>query len=133
MPHYWPIEIMADIHEKFDALLKYYQAWHRKETTMCEIHDLDHLSYDKLEPYCRALKLVNLRTITDYEIFDDTRKFHHIFISLGACIMEFHAGCRPMIFIDGTHIKHKYQGCLLSATIKDANNGIFTIGFAIIQ
>ncbi|XP_073106584.1 uncharacterized protein [Elaeis guineensis] len=133
MPRYRPIKIVVDIHENYGMLLKYYQAWHGKEMIMHEIHGLDHLLYDKLEPCCRALKLANLGTISDYDIFDDTRRFHHIFISLGACIMRFHAGCRPMIFMDGTYIKHKYQRCLLSATAKDANNGIFTITFAIVQ
>ena len=101
--------------------------------TIHQIHGLDHLLYDKLEPYYRALKLANPETIADYEIFEDTRRFYHIFISLEACIMGFHAGCRPIIFMDGIHIKHKYQGCLLSAITKDVNNDIFTIGFTIIQ
>ena len=101
--------------------------------TIHDIHGLDHQSYDKLEPYCRALKLANPKTITDNEVFKDTRSFHRTFISLGACIIGFHAGCRPMIFMDGIHIKHKYQECLPSATIKDMNNGIFAISFVIVQ
>ncbi|XP_073130790.1 uncharacterized protein [Henckelia pumila] len=42
-------------------------------------------------------------------------------------------GCRPLIFLDGTHIKNKYKGCLLVAVSKDANDDIFTLAYAVVD
>ncbi|XP_073131636.1 uncharacterized protein [Henckelia pumila] len=42
-------------------------------------------------------------------------------------------GCRPLIFLDGTHIKNKYKGCILVVVSKDANDDLFTIAYAIVD
>ncbi|XP_075485278.1 uncharacterized protein LOC142525000 [Primulina tabacum] len=42
-------------------------------------------------------------------------------------------GCRPLLFLDGTHIKNKYKGCLLGAVAKDANDDVFTLAYAIVD
>ncbi|XP_073130753.1 uncharacterized protein [Henckelia pumila] len=41
-------------------------------------------------------------------------------------------GCRSLIFLDGTHIKNKYKGCLLVVVAKDANDDIFTLAYAVV-
>ncbi|XP_073304221.1 uncharacterized protein [Primulina huaijiensis] len=60
-------------------------------------------------------------------------KFRRLFISLHACIVGFVKGCRPLIFLDGTHIKKKFKGCILSAVTKDANDDLFTLAFAVVE
>ena len=42
-------------------------------------------------------------------------------------------GCRPLIFLDGTHIKNKYKGSLLSAVTKDPNDDLFTVAYAVVD
>ncbi|XP_073130783.1 uncharacterized protein [Henckelia pumila] len=37
-----------------------------------------------------------------------------------------------LIFLDGTHIKNKYKGCILVVVSKDANDDLFTIAYAIV-
>ena len=39
--------------------------------------------------------------------------------------------CRPMISIDGTSLKNKYGGTLLSASTPDANDQIFSLAFCV--
>ncbi|XP_039130959.1 uncharacterized protein LOC120267387 [Dioscorea cayenensis subsp. rotundata] len=45
----------------------------------------------------------------------------------------FKCGCRPMLFLDGTHLLGKYGGILLGATAKDGNEGLFHLVFAIVD
>ncbi|XP_039131868.1 uncharacterized protein LOC120268609 [Dioscorea cayenensis subsp. rotundata] len=45
----------------------------------------------------------------------------------------FKCGCRPMLFLDGTHLLGKYGGILLGATAKDGNEGLFHLTFAIVD
>ncbi|XP_020272068.1 uncharacterized protein LOC109847243 [Asparagus officinalis] len=67
----------------------------------------------------------------------DDGRFRRLFISYNACIEGFIAGCRSLLFLDGTFIKDRYRGILLSATgenpyqsphrlvmISDADKGI---------
>lgn len=42
-------------------------------------------------------------------------------------------GCRPLIGIDGTHLKGNYGGILLSAVALDGNNEIFLLAYAIVS
>ena len=44
----------------------------------------------------------------------------------------FLAGCRPLIGVDGTHLKGNYGGILLSAVALDANNEIFPLAYAVV-
>lgn len=41
--------------------------------------------------------------------------------------------CRPIIGLDGCHVKGAHPGQLLSAVGIDANNSIFPIAFAIVE
>ena len=42
-------------------------------------------------------------------------------------------GCRPIIFVDGCHIKTRYKGNLLTAVGIDPNDCIFPIAFGIVE
>lgn len=59
-----------------------------------------------------------------------TNKFRRLFICFDAWLVGFINGCRPLIFLDETHIKNNYKGCLLVVMAKDANNDIFTLAYA---
>nr|XP_017257309.1 PREDICTED: uncharacterized protein LOC108226826 [Daucus carota subsp. sativus] len=59
--------------------------------------------------------------------------FNNIFISFTAMWKEFLGGCRPLIGVDGTHLKGDYGGVLLSAVALDANNEIFPLAYAIVS
>ena len=43
-------------------------------------------------------------------------------MSFKACIEGFNY-CRPLLFVDGTFLKGRYKGNILSATAKDGNQG----------
>ncbi|XP_020263043.1 uncharacterized protein LOC109839024 [Asparagus officinalis] len=44
---------------------------------------------------------------------------------------RFLSGCRPLLFLDGTFLKDRYKGMLLSAIAYDGNQGIFPLAYCI--
>ena len=59
----------------------------------------------------------------------DIRRFH----SFVACKKGWIKGRRPLIGLDGCHIKGSYTGQILTAVGIDANNGMYPIAFAIAE
>ncbi|KAL5576769.1 hypothetical protein UlMin_018468 [Ulmus minor] len=57
-------------------------------------------------------------------------KFMYLFIAFDAFIQEF-SYCRPVVSIDATHMKGKYQGVLFTVVCHDANQQIFPLAFGI--
>ena len=41
--------------------------------------------------------------------------------------------CRPVLGLDGTHLKTRYQGILLAATGMDALGKLFPVAFAMVD
>ena len=58
-------------------------------------------------------------------------RFKRLFICYAACIVGFLNGCRPLLFLDGTFLKDRYKGMLLSAIAYDGDQGIFPLAYCI--
>jgi hypothetical protein len=56
-----------------------------------------------------------------------------VYWSYDACKREFLAGCRPLISLDGCHIKTRYKGVLLTAVGIDPNDCIFPVAFGLVE
>ncbi|XP_057791225.1 uncharacterized protein LOC131008359 [Salvia miltiorrhiza] len=59
--------------------------------------------------------------------------FKRIFVMLEPCRQNWLGGCRPLISLDGCHLKGKTFGCLLTAVGKDGNDGIVPIAWAVVN
>lgn len=59
--------------------------------------------------------------------------FSHLYISLDARKRGFLKGCRPLICLDGCHIKTKFGGILLTAVGIDPNDCIFPVAMAVVE
>ena len=59
--------------------------------------------------------------------------FERMYVCLNACKRGFLAGCRPIIEIDGCHLKGTIRGHLLVTVGKDGNDNIFPIAYAIVE
>lgn len=57
----------------------------------------------------------------------------HALFSFQACTLGFKRGCRPLLFLDDTHLLRKYGDTLLGAIGKDVNNGFFHVAFDIVD
>ena len=47
--------------------------------------------------------------------------------------LVFLGGCRPIIGLDGCHLKGRFGGQILSAIARDANDNIFLVAFAVVE
>jgi len=54
-------------------------------------------------------------------------------MSLDACKRGFMVACRPVISLDGCHIKTKYGGQLLIAVGMDPNDCIYPIALEVVE
>lgn len=61
------------------------------------------------------------------------RRFTKIYICYGALKEGWRKGCRPIIGLDGCHLKTVYKGQLLTAVGIDANNGMYPVAFAVVE
>lgn len=60
-------------------------------------------------------------------------RFNTLYVSLDACKRGFKIGCKPLICLDGCHIKTKFGGHLLTAVGIDPSNCIFPIAMAVVE
>ncbi|GKD36004.1 transposase, MuDR, MULE transposase domain protein [Tanacetum coccineum] len=89
-------------------------------------------SFAQLPYYCHNLELTNDGTVTHIET-DDEDRFKMVFISFGVMIRSFKYHMRPLIIIDATHLKGKYEGTNLLAVGMDGNNQIIPIATGVSQ
>ncbi|XP_073134999.1 uncharacterized protein [Henckelia pumila] len=132
-PSYRPCMMLKDIQRDFGVELSYHKVWKGKELAMHDIHGADDESYDKLRWYCSAIKETNPGSIVECEIDQCSNKFKRLFICFNACATGFVRGCRPLVFLDGTHIKNKYKGNILVDVVKDANDDLFTLAYVVVD
>ncbi|KAI5343643.1 hypothetical protein L3X38_011519 [Prunus dulcis] len=59
--------------------------------------------------------------------------FQRIYVCLAACKKGFLEGCRPVIGVDGCHLKRPYRGQILTAVGVNGNNGYFPIAYAVVD
>ncbi|XP_061999337.1 uncharacterized protein LOC133716677 [Rosa rugosa] len=91
--------------------------------------------YNKLASYKKELLRSNPGSTVEIktEMVGDVRRFHRMYVCLPACKKGWKDGCRPLIGLDGCHIKGHHPGQLLCAVGIDANNGMFPIAYAIAE
>lgn len=59
--------------------------------------------------------------------------FQRMYVCFAALKKGFIQGCRPVVGLDGCHIKGPHPGQLLCAIGIDANNGMYPIAYAIVE
>ena len=107
-PDYKPADIVKDMKADFGVHITYYKAWAAKESAMIQINGTHEESYAQLPKYIEKLKEANPGSHITLETTVDN-KFRRVFVCFGASAQGF-AHCRPLMGLDGTHLKSKYQG-----------------------
>ncbi|MQL93096.1 hypothetical protein Taro_025736 [Colocasia esculenta] len=81
--------------------------------------------------YTERVMETNPGSIIDLVVDEETHRFKSYFLCFAACAYGYEVGCRPLIFLDGSHITDKMQGVILAASALNGNDELFTIAFAI--
>ncbi|KAL6549489.1 hypothetical protein OROHE_008606 [Orobanche hederae] len=122
-----PRDIQAQVQRLFGAKIKYATALSARNQALTMTYGDSSESFRKLPSYFYMLQQSNSGSVVDLQT-DEAGAFEYCFMSLAASIRGFKA-CRPVIVVDGTHLKGKYNGIIFVAATKDANEQIFPLAF----
>ncbi|XP_057808608.1 protein FAR-RED ELONGATED HYPOCOTYL 3-like [Salvia miltiorrhiza] len=125
-----PKSIMAELVRDFGIKIKYDVALRARNLEMEMIYGRVDDSFLLLPRYLYALREANPGTLIGLEVDVDCR-FKHLFVALAASISPFYFHLRPVIVVDGTHLKGKNSGILFVAVAKDGNEAVFPLAIGV--
>ena len=129
---YKPRDIIEDMRQDYDINMSYEKAWRARENVYERVRGCPKESYNLLLRYGETLKFTNLGTIFHME-FEDDRFFKYLFMVVGPCVRGFLNCIRPVIVMDETFLKNKYQGQLIVAVCLDGNNQIYPLALGVVD
>ncbi|MQL82147.1 hypothetical protein Taro_014640 [Colocasia esculenta] len=144
-PTYRASEMMRDIRREYSISIPYHQDIYYNNCNhfdvycnilpgiaVSSLYSDFRKSYHMLNWYSKRALQSNPGSILSLEVDPKTQRFKCFFICFQASAYGFEVGCRPMIFLDGTHIKqHRVQGIILAVSALNGNNELFTVAYSI--
>ena len=78
---------------------------------------------------------VGSKVILQTEIIEPNTqlKFKRMYVRYNAQKFGFLGGCRPLVRLNGCHLKGKFGGYILSTTARDGNDSIFPIVLGVVK
>lgn len=119
---------------EFGINIGYKQIHRVKDVAKKVINGSDENVYKSLPKYCENLDRNNPGGKIILESIDEegVNRFSRMFVCYDAAAKEFEY-CRLVLGLDGTHLKAKYKGILLSGIGIDANGSLFSLTSIIID
>jgi hypothetical protein len=130
-PNYRPADVVKDLRREHGVNIGYWTAFRAKDKALKSINGSEESAYARLPQYCEDILRTNPGSTVSLERTSENR-FRRMFLSYAASGMGF-AHCRPILGLDGTHLKGKYAGVLLTATAIDANGRLFPVAYAVVD
>ena len=130
-PEMTPVNIMNEIQRTHRIQISYKVAWEARELARTIIDGTHEESYAGMPAYCEQLFEANPGSFITLERAA-TNQFHRLFLCYYASAKGF-ASCKPLLGVDGTHLRSHYQGILLTATATDAEGQLFPVAFGVVN
>ncbi|KAL8554989.1 hypothetical protein ACS0TY_002973 [Phlomoides rotata] len=111
------------------------QAYRAKSLALLKIGGDPEAQYAKLWSYAGEIRKTNPGSsmIIGTEVNNGVTQFSKAYVCFDAMKRGFVAGCRPIIGVDGCHLKSKYGGVLLTAVGVDGNNNLYPLAYAVVD
>ncbi|KAK2644599.1 hypothetical protein Ddye_019794 [Dipteronia dyeriana] len=119
---------MVEMQVEHGLHLLYSKAWRAKDHAEAYVFGPPEESFKLLPAYCHRLEEVNSGTITTLKT-NVTNQFEYMFIAHAASLHGFCTVIRPVIAIDGTHLKGKFSGIMFVTICLDANNQVYPLAY----
>lgn len=81
----------------------------------------------------KAMPGSTVLVMTEDGDLDERKKFKRFYTCFGPIKQGFKSGCRPLVGLDGCHLKGPFGGQLLTAVGSDANDGMYPIAWAVVE
>nr|GEX72476.1 transposase, MuDR, MULE transposase domain protein [Tanacetum cinerariifolium] len=124
-------DIQHDMRVDWKIDISYKRAWGGRNMALHIINGSHVDSFSQL-PYYYNLKLANEGTVTHIHTDADER-FEMLYVGFGFAFRSFLRYMRPLIIIDGAHLKGNYLGTNLLAVGMDGNNQIIPLATGVSQ
>ncbi|KAK2646767.1 hypothetical protein Ddye_021962 [Dipteronia dyeriana] len=123
-----PKDIIVDMKSMYGIQIMYIKAHTAFDYALSRTHGTHEETFQLLPSFGYVLEQKNPGTITDLQC-DKDGKFLLFFMSIGASLREFRTCMRPVIAVDGTHLKGRFQGTMFVTTTQDGNEHVYPIAF----
>ncbi|KAK3218369.1 hypothetical protein Dsin_012339 [Dipteronia sinensis] len=123
-----PKDIIANMKTMYGIQIMYSKAHQALHYALSPTYGTHEETFKLLPSFGYVLEQPNPGTITDLQCADDG-KFLYFFMSLGASVRGFRRCMRPIIAVDGTHLKGRFRGTMFVATAQDGNEQVYPIAF----
>ncbi|KAI9174822.1 hypothetical protein LWI28_023186 [Acer negundo] len=123
-----PKDVIADMKTMYGIQIMYSKAHDALQYALSLTYGTHEEAFQLLPSFAYVLEQQNPGTITDLQCTDDD-KFLYFFMSLGSSIRGFRRCIRPVIAVDGTHLKGRFGGTMFVATAQDGNEQVYPIAF----
>ncbi|XP_028106944.1 uncharacterized protein LOC114305988 [Camellia sinensis] len=127
-------EVVCDFKDYYGAEVSYWRVWMGIEKIRNIVFGDYSSLFDNLRWYVDVANDCNSRSVfyMKFDIDSKGRHFKCLFFTFEVCIHGFKY-CRPVLMLDETFLKGRHKGCLLAATAKDSNQGLYLLCFAIVD
>ncbi|KAL0464481.1 UNVERIFIED_CONTAM: hypothetical protein Slati_0335700 [Sesamum latifolium] len=114
------------------------QAYRAKKKALEAIEGKAEDQFDSLWDYASELRNSNpgstvMMVMTNGADGSGQSKFSKFYVCFDALKKGFLSGCRPVIEVDGCHLKGPYGGVLLSVVSIDPNNNLYPLAYAVVS
>ncbi|KAK8576535.1 hypothetical protein V6N13_032456 [Hibiscus sabdariffa] len=121
-------ETVKDVYKDHNAVVSLTKCHRARDYALEQIMESQKQQYVKIYDYLSELKQTNRGTTTICYLNECF--FQRMYVCMQACKNGFKAGCRPIISLDGCHLKGYYGGHILAVVGIDADDCIYPIVYA---
>lgn len=118
-PALTPVQVQAAVNKNYGLDISYCVACKAMDRGRSLVFGDHSISYSMLPVYFDELKNANRSSHVHLDVWEDD-KFRRCFFTFQAWLLGFNS-CKPMIMVDGTFLKERHKGCLVSAVAKDGD------------
>ncbi|PIA26876.1 hypothetical protein AQUCO_08600027v1 [Aquilegia coerulea] len=129
-PESQPKDIKREIYKMYGEKISYWTAWSARKIVMERMNGSFEESFAQTPELVKQILKGNPGSIVRCYV-DGNKQFEGFFVAYKSCLDGWSKGCRPVVGLDGCHLKGKYEGVCLSVIGLDGNNGLYPLAIYI--
>ncbi|XP_021726953.1 uncharacterized protein LOC110694102 [Chenopodium quinoa] len=135
-PNWKLVRFVERVYKDLGVHIGYYKAWYARARAKLTLYGDSAEEYARIFDYGFAILKYNPGSSAIVVLEGIERPppfFQRMYVCLDACKEGFKKGCRPLLGVDGCHLKGAFSGMILVVVSKDGNNNIFPVAWAVVE